>query len=205
VDRCSTRSTFTFSGSLESGIDFDREEFKRALGWVQRNYFLQLPLYQNLNGHEFGERLRHLLEKRVTNRSDFVAKLGVAEQYLDVMVHESFVVSNPSARLLKRLGVLLGVSVGYLLGESKEADPVWIESHTSWRNWIRTTGVEAGLAYELKEEWEAEYMRKTGQQELSYASHRNEISPRQEKDWDIEYQKRLKRMVGERNGQTTFF
>jgi transcriptional regulator with XRE-family HTH domain len=194
-----------FSGSLESGIDFDREEFKRALAWVQRNYFLQLPLYRNLNGHEFSERLRHLLERRVTNRSDFAAKLGVAEHYLDVMIHESFVVSNLSARLLKRLGVLLGVSVGYLLGESKEADPVWIESHASWRNWIRTGGIEAGLAYELKEEWEAEYIRKTAQHEPSYASHRNEISPRQEKDWDIEYQKRLKRIAAARNDQTKLF
>jgi transcriptional regulator with XRE-family HTH domain len=106
----------TFTGSLQTGIRYDREEFKRALGWIQRNYFLQLPLYQHLNGHEFGDRLRHLLDKRVTNHSDFAAKLGVARHYLDVLAHESFVVSNPSARLLKRLGVLLGVSVGYLFG-----------------------------------------------------------------------------------------
>lgn len=195
----------TFTGSLQTGIRYDREEFRRALGWIQRNYFLQLPLYQHLNGHEFGDRLRHLLEKRVTNHSDFAAKLGVARHYLDVLAHESFVVSNPSARVLKRLGVLLGVSVGYLLGESKDADPVWIQSQACWRNWIRTPSVEAGLAYELKEEWEAEYMRKTGQREPSYASHRNEISPREEKDWDIEYQKRLSRVAPERNGQTKFF
>jgi transcriptional regulator with XRE-family HTH domain len=193
------------TGSLESGITFDHNEFTRALQWVQQNYFLQFPLYQNMNGHGFGDRLGQLLERRVTNRSDFAAKLGVAQQYLDVMTHESFVVSNPSARLLKRLAVLLGVSVGYLLGDSKEADPVWIDSQAAWRKWTRTPGIEAGLANDIREDWEAEYLLKTGQLEPSYTSHRNEIAPRQEKDWDIEYQKRLKRVSEERNGQPALF
>jgi transcriptional regulator with XRE-family HTH domain len=190
-----------FTGSLDSGLHFDQNELRAALEWVQRSYFLQFPLYQNLNGHEFGERLRRLMEKRITNHSEFAAKLGVAPQYLDVLKHESFVVSNPSARLLKRLSALLGISVGYLLGESREADPVWINSHSTWRHWIRTPGIEAGLAYELKEEWEAGYIRSMGQREPSYASHRNEISARQEKDWDIEYQKRMKRVAAEQDGQ----
>jgi len=194
-----------FTGSLESGVHFDHEEFRRALQWVQQNYFLRLPLYQNINGHGFSERLCVLLEKRVTNRAEFAAKLGVAQQYLDLLTHESFIVSNPSALLLRRLSVLLGVSVGYLLGESKEADPVWIESQASWRKWTRTTGIEAGLANDVKEDWEAEYILKAGQLEPSYASHRIGVVPRLEKDWDIEYQKRLKRVVAERNGQTQLF
>jgi transcriptional regulator with XRE-family HTH domain len=195
----------TITGSLESGVIFEHEEFKRALQWVQQNYFLQFPLYQNVNGHGFGDRLDHLLEKRVADRGDFAAKLGVAQQYLDVMTHESFLVSNPSARLLKRLGVLLGVSVGYLLGDSKEADPVWIDSQASWRKWTRTPGVEAGLANDIREDWEAEYIMKAGKLEPSYASHRNELLPRHEKDWDIEYQKHLKRVAAERDGQTQLF
>lgn len=194
-----------FTGSLDSRIQFDEGDFKRALQWVQQNYFLQFPLYQNINGNAFGQRLNDLLNQRISNRSDFAAKLGVAEPYLEVLIHESFVVSNPSARLLKRMGALLGVTVGYLLGESKEADPVWIESHASWRKWIRTPGIDANLAYELKEEWEAEYVRKTGQHEPSYASHRgSDMTVQSEKDWDRSYQKRSK-AAGEYNGQPKLF
>lgn len=195
----------TINGSLESGIRFDHDEFKHALQWVQQNYFSQFPLYQNMNGHGFGDRLGQLLEKRVSNRGEFAAKLGVAQQYLDVMTHESFVVSNPSARLLKRLCVLLGVSVGYLLGDSKEADPVWIDSEASWRKWTRTPGIEAGLANDIREDWEAQYLLKAGQLEPGYASYRNEIFPRREKDWDIEYQKRAKRVPEERDDQAPLF
>ena len=195
----------TIAGSLESGVTFDRKEFTSALEWVQQNYFLQFPLYQNLNGHGFGDRLGQLLERRVTNREDFAAKLGVAQQYLDVMTHESFVISNPSARLLKRLGILLGVSVGYLLGDSKEADPVWIDSQASWRKWTRTSGIEAGLANDIREDWEAEYLLKMGQLEPSYASNRNEVAARKEKDWDIEYQRRLKRFAEEQHAQSALF
>jgi transcriptional regulator with XRE-family HTH domain len=193
------------TGSLESGISFDHNELTGALRWVQQNYFLQFPLYQNMNGHGFGDRLGQLLEKRVTNRADFAAKLSVAQHYLNVMTHESFVVSNPSARLLRRLAVLLGVSIGYLLGDSKEADSVWVDSQASWRKWTRTPGIQAGLANDIREDWEAEYLLKMGQLEPSYASHRNEISPRQEKDWDIEYQSRLTRVSEERNGQDALF
>lgn len=196
----------TFTGSLDAGIQFNREDLKRALQWVQQNYFLQLPLYRGANGHEFGHRLGDLLDQRVSNRSEFAAKLGVAEQYLEVLVSESVVVANPSMRLLKRLGALLGVTVGYLLGESKDADPVWVDSHSSWRSWIRTPGIDAGLAFEIKEEWEAEYVRRTGQQEFSSASHhRSEIVAQTTKDWDVAYQKCRKVEAAIHNGQRPLF
>jgi transcriptional regulator with XRE-family HTH domain len=194
-----------FTGSLSKGIDFDPEDFIHALTWIQQTYFLQQPMYGHLNGNEFGDRLAHLLAKRVSNRQEFAAKLGVAEHYLEVLLHESFVVSNPSARLLKRLGRLLCVSVGYLLGESKEADPVWIDSHASWRSWIRTPGIEAGPALEVMDDWEADYIMKASQCEPGYASHRNDLTVRTKKDWDIEYQKLLKRKGTSNDGQPTLF
>jgi hypothetical protein len=44
------------------------------------------------------------------------------------------------------------------------ADPVWIDSHASWRAWIRTPGVEAGPALEMMDDWEAEYIRGSPQE-----------------------------------------
>ena len=194
-----------FTGSLKDGIHFEETDFARALTWVQQTYYLQLPVFRDLNGHEFGQRLAQLLDKRVANRCDFARKLGVAEQYLDVLVQESFIVSNPSARLLKRLSRLLGVSVGYLLGESKDADPVWIDSHASWRAWIRTLGVEAGPALEMMDDWEAEYIRKATYQQPGVASHRNDLVARSKQDWDIEYQKLLKRKATANDLQPQLF
>ena len=40
--------------------------------------------------------------------------------------------SNPNARLLRRMSVRLQVSVGYLLGEAPQVDTVMTESKASW-------------------------------------------------------------------------
>jgi len=65
-------------------------------------------------------------------------------------MEEPFAVSNPSVRLLKRMALRLGERVGYLIGESEESDPIWIDSHASWRSWIdKTTGVDAATALKV--------------------------------------------------------
>jgi hypothetical protein len=85
------------------------------------------------------------------------------------------------------------------------ADPVWIDSHASWRAWIRTPGVEAGPALEMMDDWEAEYIRKATYQQPGITSHRNDLIARSKQDWDIEYQKLLKRKATANDLQPQLF
>ena len=99
--------------------------------------------------------------------------------------------SNPSARLLKRMSVKLRVSVGHLLGEAPQVDPIITESRASWVRWLKTSSrIDGILAVEIKEDWEnkARYARAA-----SIGSARNRVGTTAMKvaDWDRRYKKKV--------------
>jgi hypothetical protein len=103
------------------------------------------------------------------------------------MMVENLEVSNPSARLLKRMGVLLGESVAYLLGEEEQDDAIYKESKENWHAWIRETdGPDARTADEIFTNWKKGYF--AHKAESSPISLRNELTPMQKADWDASYQ-----------------
>ena len=191
------------AGSLETGITFDEAEFKEALRSIRRTYFAQLPLFRNLNGNDFGERLRRLMNDRSGNNQEFADRLGVSIGYVQVMLDEPFIISNPSARLLKRMAVLLGVSVGSLLGETRDADPIWVQNHASWRSWIRENpSVEANVALEVWDQSQADYHPPS--RRSSILSFRDARKPMTTVDWDKRYKQRLSGRAKEHEPQTSF-
>ena len=147
-----------YRGSLATGIHFEERELVGALRKVRQTCFHHLALFKNMNGNGFGERLRTLLNDRAGDYKQFAKDIGVSEFHLRTLMDEPFAVTNPSARLLKRMGHVLSVSVGYLLGETTKSDSVWIESMSAWRKWMRETkNIEAWAAVEIKDDYQAEY------------------------------------------------
>ena len=128
------RSTdVVYSGSLTTSVDFDESRFKEALREIRKLHFRLYALYRRTNGNEFGERLRHLINDRMEETTKSLpTTVGVDLGYVNTMMAEPFVVSNPSGRLLRRMSVRLKVGVGYLLGEAPQVDPVITESKASW-------------------------------------------------------------------------
>ncbi|HEY4050330.1 MAG TPA: hypothetical protein VGM27_25990 [Acidobacteriaceae bacterium] len=148
-----------YTGSLETEITFDPIDLKSALESIRPQYFRHRALYRNLNGNSFGSRLRKLIDDRAGDYRLFADELGVSLSYLQVLMEEPFVVSNPSARLLKRMATRLGTSVAFLIGESEETDPVWVESNASWRRWIdNTPNVDAATALSMRDEWRHDHL-----------------------------------------------
>jgi len=193
-----------YSGSLRSGISINDTEFKAALHTVQRSYFSQLPLYKGLNGNDFGRRLEDLINDRYTGLVEFSDRLGVDPRYIRAMIDEPLVMSNPSARLLKRMGTLLGVSVGFLLGESQDADPVLTESRATWRARVReTSGLDAEIAVSIQEDWQLSYKRKAHQPTV--ASFRNVQKAMTATDWDKLYQQKRRNTPRQNADQTDLF
>jgi transcriptional regulator with XRE-family HTH domain len=177
-----------FDGSLETGILLDSDKLKNALHQIRETYFRHRALYRGMNGDAFGDRLRKLVDDRCGNYEQFAHDLGISLSYFHSLLEEPFAVSNPSARLLKRMGMRLGERVGYLIGESEETDPIWIESHASWRAWIeKTPGIEAATALRIKDEWRHEYAT-TRRERLTATSHRSSLKRMTEPDWDKRYQ-----------------
>jgi hypothetical protein len=113
-------------------------------------------------------------------------------------MEEPFAVTNPSARLLRRMAILLCVNVGHLLGESIETDPVLTASNATWHSWVgQTEGLDARIAVEIRTEW-VEQHRKEWQQRRSLRSERS-IGAReamQELDWEERYQLRTRKSLG---------
>jgi len=141
----------SYSGGLDSKVVIDAAGFVAALGRVRKMYFRHRALYRGLNGNDFGPRLRKLLDDRSGDYQTFADDLGINLLYLQSLMDEPFTVSNPSARLLKRMSTLLGVSVGYLLGETIETDPVLTESLATWNAWIENTpNIQAAPANRIK-------------------------------------------------------
>jgi transcriptional regulator with XRE-family HTH domain len=193
-----------YSGSLSARIIINETEFKEALRAVQRSYFSQLPLYKGLNGNDFGRRLESLINERYTGPLDFADRLGVDPRYIRAMIDEPFIAANPSARLLKRMSTLLGVSVGFLLGEAQDADPVRTESRATWRAWIRETpGLDAEVAVSMLEEWQDSHKRKV--QLPSVLSFRDVQNTMTVSDWDQLYQQKHRDRPRQNDEQLGFF
>jgi transcriptional regulator with XRE-family HTH domain len=179
-----------YAGSLSDRVSFDEDVARHAFDSVRKAYFRLHALYKGMNGNTFGVRLRKLLDERSGNYTELAADLGISLTYLHALLDEQFAVSNPSARLLKRMAARLGTSVAYLIGESEEADPIWVESRASWRRWINSGGIDAKVAMEIRDDWSREY--RMNRVELTTASYRKTVAALTEVDWDKRYQDRQK-------------
>lgn len=187
------RSTdVAYSGNLTTSVDFDGSQFKEALRKIRKEYFRLRALYKWTNGNKFGERLRHLINDRIVDYIGFADDIGVGVSYVNAMMKEPFTVSNPSARLLRRMSVRLQVSVGYLLGEAPQVDTVMTESKASWDQWLKgSTNINGALAVAIRKDWE---------KQVSYARSESGGSARNLSgqtaltvaDWDRRYQKKAR-------------
>jgi len=181
-----------YSGTLESGVVFDGQDVVRALTEIRKTYFRHRALFRGMNGNDFGDRLRKLLDDRSGDYIGVASDLGINRLYLESLMTEPFAVSNPSARLLRRMGLLLNVSVGYLLGETFETDPLLRESLGTWNSWVEATpGLDAGIANRIKKDWQDEYARGR-KQAVGVASQRNTNGAMHAGDWDQRYQQATK-------------
>jgi transcriptional regulator with XRE-family HTH domain len=175
-----------YQGSLSTGITFRAEEVLDALRAIRRAHFRRRAFYKNLNGHDFGERLRKLINERGGDYEKFADDVGINLACLHALMQEPFNASNPSIKLLKRIATLLGESVGYLIGESERADPVWIASQASFREWVETNpGLPAGEVLRMRDGWRDEY-RLSKTQPIS-VSFRRSADPMRVADWDRLY------------------
>ena len=190
-----------YSGSLADGVHFDVEAVRKAFDQMRKTHFRHRALYKNMNGEGFGKRLRKLIEERSGDYCQLAEELGISLAYLHAMMDEQFAVSNPSARLLKRISARLGTTVGFLIGESEEADPIWVESNDSWRKWVNTSKLDAKIAIDLRDEWRHEYNMNRAEQ--TTASFRKSFKALSEVDWDKRYQQRAKK--AETNGTKSLF
>ena len=180
-----------FSGSLETGVTFEADLLRNAFAEIRKFHFRTRAFYRGMNGEGFGSRLRALIDDRCGGYHQFAQDLGISTSYLQSLMGESLAVSNPSIRLLKRMAVRLNERVSYLIGDSEENDPIWIDSHAAWRSWVqKNPDVFAGAALSIRDEWRSEYkLRRREQATLSLTSHRRAVATRmQEKDWDARYQ-----------------
>jgi hypothetical protein len=177
-----------YSGTLERQIIFEKDELRQALAEIRKGYFRHRALYKGMNGEGFGTRLRKLIDERCNGYEQFASDLGISLSYLHILMDEPLAVSNPSLRLLKRMALRLGERIAYIVGESDESDPVWIESNASWRSWInQTPGLDAGIALRVRDNWRHEYANHRREQ-LTNASHRAGSKRMGETDWDRRYQ-----------------
>ena len=177
-----------YTGSLEEGIFFDEEEFVRALRAIVKLHYRHGALYSSMNGNNFGPRLKKLVDERALDNKSFAEELGVSLDYVQAMMVEPISISNPSARLLERMSILLGESVGFLLGEKQQDDAIYRESKETYNAWVRESEetVDARTAAEIFDQWKAEYFAR--KVESSPISLRNEVRPMQKADWDEMFQ-----------------
>jgi transcriptional regulator with XRE-family HTH domain len=178
-----------FQSDLLSGIRFDEEAFKEALRWARKMNFRHQALFSRLNGKRFGERLRGLISDRSGDYQRFADELGIALHYVNALMDEPIAVSNPSALLLKRMASLLRVSVGHLIGESEEDDPIWIESNASWTSWMLDgTPKDGGIALTIRNEWRANHQAWRSEETIS--SSRKTVRAMKTTDWQKLYRER---------------
>ncbi|MGB0065010.1 MAG: helix-turn-helix transcriptional regulator [Terracidiphilus sp.] len=178
-----------YTGSLKEGIFFDEEEFAKALREIVKLHYHHSALYSGMNGNDFGPRLQRLVNERTVDNRAFAEELGVSLDYVQVMMEEPISVSNPSAKLLKRMSIRLGVSVGFLLGENQQDDAVYRESKENWNAWARESGesVDACTALAIYDEWKEEYSAR--KVESSPISFRKDVKPMAKTDWDEAFQR----------------
>jgi len=174
----------TYTGSLREGIFFSDEEFTEALRAIVKIHYRHGALYSSMNGNDFGPRLKKLIDERSRDYRTFAEELGVSLEYAQALMVEPLAVSNPSARLLERMSILLGESVGFLLGEKDKDDAIYRESQENFNAWARESGddVDARTANEIFDQWKIDFF--AHKAESSPVSLRNEVRPMQKADWD---------------------
>ncbi|MFZ0632316.1 MAG: helix-turn-helix transcriptional regulator [Acidobacteriaceae bacterium] len=192
-----------YSGSLKEGIFFDEEELTKALRGIVKLHYSHSARYVGLNGNDFGPRLKKLVDERIRDYRSFADELGVSLDYVQAMTVEPLAISNPSTRLLKRMSILLGESVGFLLGEKEQDDTIYRESKESFNAWIRESEetVDARTAAEIFDQWKAEHFAR--KVESSPISLRDEVKPMRKPDWDERF--RLAKAKKPSSGQRTMF
>ena len=173
-----------YTGTLEEGIFFSEEEFTKALRAIVKLHYCHSALYSGMNGIDFGPRLKKLIDERVRDYKTFAEEVGVSLDYVLAMMVEPVAVSNPSARLLERMSIVLGETVGFLLGEKEKDDAIYRESKEHFYAWVRESeeNVDARTVAEIFEQWKADYFAR--KVESSPISLRNEVRPMQKADWD---------------------
>jgi transcriptional regulator with XRE-family HTH domain len=188
-----------FEGSLSSKITFDEDAFKEALRWARKICIKHQALHAYANGKGFGHRLRQLISERYGDYQKFADEIGVAPHYVNALMDEPIAVSNPSIRLLQRMGSILRVSVGHLIAEGEEDDPVWLESNASWNSWMRDGAPkDGGIAIAMRDKWRADY--KAQRLEVSIASSRRTIKAMRTRDWAALYEQRSQKGKSSKNG-----
>lgn len=177
-----------YTGSLKEGVFFNEEEFTEALRGIVKIHYRHGALYSSMNGSDFGPRLKKLIDERVGDYKTFAEELGVSLDYVQAMMVEPLAVSNPSARLLERMSILLGESVGFLLGEKEKDDVIYRESKENFNAWVRESdeNVDARTAAEIFDQWKVDYFAR--KVESSPVSLRSEVRPMQKADWDGMFQ-----------------
>ena len=176
-----------YTGSLKEGIFFSEEDFTKALHGIVKLHYAHGALYSSMNGHDFGPRLKKLVDERVRDSRAFAEELGVSLEYVQALMVEPLAVTNPSARLLERMSILLGESVGFLLGEKEKDDAIYRESKENFNAWVRESGseVDARTANEIFDQWKIDYFAR--KVESSPVSLRNEVRPMSRADWDEKF------------------
>jgi hypothetical protein len=179
-----------YTGSLKEGVFFNEEEFTEALHAIVKIHYRHGALYSSMNGIDFGPRLKKLIDERVRDYKTFAEELGVSLDYVLAMMVEPLAVSNPSARLLERMSILLGESIGFLLGEKEKDDALYRESKDNFNAWVREAGndVDARTANEIFDQWKVDYFGHKA--EISPVSLRSEVRPMQKSRLGREVQAR---------------
>jgi len=173
-----------YTGSLKEGIFFSDEDFTKALRGIVKLHYSHGALYSTMNGNDFGPRLKKLVDERVRDSRAFAEELGVSLEYVQALMVEPLAVSNPSARLLERMSILLGESVGFLLGEKEKDDAIYRESKENFNAWVREScdDVDARTANEIFDHWKVDYF--ALKVENSPVSLRSEVRAMGKADWD---------------------
>jgi transcriptional regulator with XRE-family HTH domain len=176
-----------YSGGLATSVEFSPEALRSAFEQVKKLHFRYLAFFSKLNGNAFGKNLRDLVDSRCGDYQNFAHDLGISLTYLHALMDERIVVSNPSLALLKRMASRLGTTVGFLTGETEDADPVWIASHASWREWIKNSQIDAKIAMDLRDEWRQQY--RSQRLVETAASFRKQSKLMSVSDWEDKYKK----------------
>lgn len=182
-----------YRGTLDSGITLVESLLEEALKNVRVSYYRQKPLENGVDMSNFGDRLRDLITSRCGgNGAHFAQDVGISNDYLEALKREPFAVTNPSARLLGRMAVRLSVKIAYLLGESDDCDPAWVESNATWRQWVlETTGLDAKRTLQVKDAWRKSYRENLRTDTPTSVSYRQKHTPMSLMDWDKAYKKIL--------------
>ena len=200
-----------YSGELKTGIEFSEEELVEALYEVRLTVFEHRALYRGIVKDDFRIRLSALIQDRCGNNITFAKRLGVSTRYVDALLSEPLTVANPSAQLLKRMSVILHVSVGFLLGETEETNPAWVESNATWHEWARNArGLDGSIMVSIRDEWRDQF-RENRKLDTSPLSPRRKAGANGDNsksmsidDWNSLYVKRAPRLSG-KNAQNGLF